>query len=80
MARDRGVEFEITLAGKSRHGTAHGKAVADRHNADNRLVQFLDERHIGEDIRIAHVIERGLVVEMEDEAVGVAQSGKRRLR
>src|SRR5262245_25118852 len=46
MARNDGFELEEAAAGKRCHGAAHGETVADRHDADRRLVQFVDQRHV----------------------------------
>ena len=52
------VEIEEPLAGQSGGLGPHRVAVADGHDPDLRLVQLVDERHVREDIRIAHMVER----------------------
>ena len=61
MARDRYVKVEIAAAGECSHCAAHGKAIADRHDADVRLMQFFDQRHVTKDVGVAHVIERFVI-------------------
>ena len=39
---------------------AHREAVADRHEADLRLVELVDQRHVAENVSVAHVVERRL--------------------
>jgi hypothetical protein len=66
VARDRFVEVEIAAAGECSHCAAHGKAIADGDDADVRLMQFFDQRHVTKDVGVAHVIERLVIGEMED--------------
>lgn len=73
MARQDRIEIEITLAGESRHRTAHGETVANGHNADFGLVKLVDERHVGENIRVAHMIERRRILEVEHKAIRVSK-------
>ena len=77
MARQHRLELEIAPAGKSRHRAAHGEAVANRHEADIGLMQFLNQRHVAENVGVAHVIERLVPGEMQDKTGGIAQIGVR---
>ncbi|ESX71165.1 hypothetical protein X757_22965 [Mesorhizobium sp. LSHC414A00] len=36
-------------------------------------MQFLDQRHIGEDVGVAHMVERLVLREMQDQPVGIAE-------
>ena len=66
-------EGEEPAAGECRHRAAHGEAVADRHDADFGAVQLVDQRHVGEDVGVAHVQQARLVLEMQHQAVGAAE-------
>ena len=50
----------------------HGEAVADRHDDDVGLVDLGDQRHVAEDIGVAHMIDRRLAGRLDDDAVGAA--------
>jgi hypothetical protein len=50
MARDDGLELEVTLHGQSGHLGAHRKPIANRHHGDGRLMDFGNEAHVAEDI------------------------------
>src|SRR5262245_39622486 len=58
MAGNDRVEIEEALTGERRRLRPHGEAVADGHEAYLRRIDFADQRHVGEDRRIAHVIDR----------------------
>ena len=73
MAGDCGLEVEEALRGQRRHRAAHREAVTDRHDADIGLMQFVDQAHVGKDIRVAHVKQRSLVIEMQHQAVRVPE-------
>src|SRR5262245_50787465 len=73
MAGNDRVEIEETLAGERRRLGPHGEAVADGHEADLWRVDFADQRHVGEDRRIAHVINRLLPFRGDDEAATGAE-------
>ncbi len=73
MAGNGVAELEEALAGKCSHSATHGEAIADGNEADIRLVQFVDQPHVGKDIRVAHVIDRRAVFEMQHQAIGIAE-------
>src|SRR5262245_33979331 len=79
VARNDGFELEEATAGERGDSAAHCEAVADRHDADSWLVKLVDQSHIGEDVGVAHVIERLVVREMHDDAGRVAKIGVRAL-
>ncbi len=56
MARNDQLELEEALAGDRRGPGPHGVAVADRHEADLRPVDLVDQPHVGEDRGVAHMI------------------------
>lgn len=66
VARDCFVEVEIATAGERSHCAAHSKAIADRDDSD-------DQCHVTKDVGVAHVIERLVIGEMEDEAGRIAE-------
>ncbi|MNE99070.1 hypothetical protein D3C80_1976860 [compost metagenome] len=71
MARQNGFEIEKTLARKSCNSTTHGKTITDRHNTDFWLMQFIDQRHIRENIRVTHMIKCRRIFEMKYQAVRI---------
>src|SRR5262245_6420147 len=66
VARHDHVELEEALAGERRGLGAHGVAIADWHEADLRAVEFINQRHVGEDRGITHVI-NGLALACGDD-------------
>jgi hypothetical protein len=75
VARHHRLELEEAAAGERRHGAAHGEAVADRHQTDFRFMQLVDQRHIGENVGVAHVVERRRFGEMQHQAERIAEIG-----
>ncbi len=73
VARDDGRETEELLAGEGGRPRPHREPVADRHDADVGRMQFRDQRHVGENVRVAHVIEGLAFPGLEDDAVGIAE-------
>ena len=66
MAGHHGLELEVALAGERRGLGPHGEAVADRHEADRRPVDLVDQAHVGEDRRVAHMIDGLALVRGDD--------------
>ncbi|MCY1368186.1 hypothetical protein D9M69_551530 [compost metagenome] len=56
MTRQYSLEIEIALAGECGNSATHGEAITNRHDADFWLMQFIDESHVGENIRVTHMI------------------------
>ena len=51
----------------------HGEAIADRDHRDFRLMDLRNQRHIREDIGVAHVIDGGLACGLYDDAARIAE-------
>ena len=68
------LKIEEPLTGERRRLSAHCEAVADRHDADLRSIQLVDQPHVGEDVRVTHVI-NGLAVLGR---LGKSQKGRNR--
>ena len=49
--------WKIALAGQRRRLGPHGEAVADRHAADLRPIDLVDQPHVGENRRVTHVVD-----------------------
>src|SRR5690606_20331439 len=77
MAGDDGLKMEEAPAGKRGDSSSHGEAVTHRDNADLRLMQFLDQGHVGKDIRITHVIYCLVLRKVQDRPAGIAKIGVR---
>ena len=69
VAGDHRLELKEALAGERRRLGPHGEAVADRHDADLRPVDLIDEAHVGEDRRVAHMV-NGLALARGDDEAG----------
>jgi hypothetical protein len=67
MAGDHPLELEVALAGKSRGFRPHGEAVPDRHDADVGAIDLVDQPHVGEDRRVAHMVNRLALARGNDE-------------
>jgi len=57
MAGNDGLELEEALAGERRRLRPHGEAVPDGHDADLRAIDLVDQAHIREDRRVAHMVD-----------------------
>src|SRR5262249_6710782 len=60
VARHDGVELEEALDRERGGRGAHGEAIADRHHGHFGLMDFRDQRHVGENVGVAHVVDGGL--------------------
>ena len=73
VTRDHGIELKEPLDRRRGSGRAHRETIADRHKSNARLVDFGNERHVGENIGVAHVIDGGLAARFDDRATGIAE-------
>ena len=73
MAGHDGLELEEALAGERRGLRPHGEAVPDRHEADRRPIDLVDQPHVGEDRRVAHMVDGLALVRGDDEAATGAE-------
>ena len=69
MARNHRPRLEEALDGQRRRLRPHGEAVADRDHDHFRRVQLVDQRHVAENVRVAHMIDRGLARRLDDDSV-----------
>src|ERR1017187_8936843 len=53
-------------AGEGSLARAHGEEVADGQEGQFRVVELLDQRHVGEDVGVAREVERAIVGEAQD--------------
>src|SRR6478672_8179247 len=56
VAGDHLFELKETFAGERRGPRPHGEAIADWHDAHLRAIDLVDQPHVGEDRRVAHVV------------------------
>ena len=73
VARDHGLEGEVSPHRKGGRVGAHGEPVADRHKPDLRGVKLVDQCHVAEYRRIAHVVDGLLARSPHDNPVGLAE-------
>src|SRR5690606_33824649 len=66
-------EPEKALASQCSHRAAHCEAVTDRHQADIWCMQLVDERHSGENVRVAHVIQRLVIGKVQHQSMRVPE-------
>ena len=60
MAGNDRLQIEEIVHRIGRGARTHGEAVADRHEADLRLVELLDQLHVAEQAGIAEMVDRRL--------------------
>src|SRR3954449_12458223 len=73
VARDHGLGLDEALDRDCGRDRAHGEAVADRNYGNLRLMDFGDQRHVGEDVGIAEVPHRRLAPRLDDHAARIAE-------
>src|SRR5690606_19787294 len=69
MAWQHRFEIEVTLAGESCNRAAHREAVADGNDPDLWLVKLVDKSHVGENVRVTHVIKRRRIFKVEYQTI-----------
>ena len=81
MAGNDDIEPEELTAGIGGLIRTHGEAVADRKDADRRLIELVDELHVHRDPGVARNVEGLCVFGLcdDDEARGIAKIDRRAL-